>query len=62
MLLLLTLLPLDVIPPSPTATAPVYPQQSHGFAAYLIGGFFALGVLILAAILLSIKPKRVTDR
>ena len=62
MLLLLTLLPLDVIPPSPAATAPVYPQQSHGFAAYLIGGFFALGVLILAAILLSIKPKRASGR
>jgi len=61
-LILFTLLPLDVIPPSPSATAAVYPQQSNGFAAYLVGGFFALGVLILAAILLSIKPGRVSGR
>ena len=49
---------LDVLPPTPTAGSEVYPQASHGFAAYLIGGFVGLGVLILAMILLSLKPKR----
>jgi hypothetical protein len=57
---ILGLLPLDVLPPSSAPpTSPVYPQQSHGFAAYIIGGFIGLGVLILAMILLSMKPKRV---
>ena len=37
----------------------VFPQQSHGFAAYIVGGFIGLGVLIVAMILLSLKPKRV---
>jgi hypothetical protein len=52
---------LDVLPPSPTATgsgSEVYPQASHGFAAYFIGGFVGLGVILLAMILLSMKPKR----
>ncbi len=56
----LLLIPLDVLPPSaaPPSTA-VYPQESHGFAAYIVGGFLGLGLLILAMILLSLKPKRV---
>ena len=63
MLDLLLLLPLDVLPPSPSSTgAPVYPQQGNGIAAYLVGGFFGLGILILAMILLSLKPKRATGR
>ena len=51
---------LDVPPPSPTTGAgpEVFPQASHGFAAYIIGGFVGLGVIILAMILLSLKPKR----
>ena len=56
----LLLMPLDVLPPSSAPPSPgVYPQQSHGFAAYIIGGFIGLGVLIVAMILLSLKPKRV---
>ena len=52
---------LDVLPPSPTTTgsgSEVYPQAGNGFAAYLIGGFFGLGVIIVAMILLSLRPKR----
>jgi hypothetical protein len=59
--LLVELIVLDVLPPTPTATGPgseVYPEASHGFAAYIIGGFFGLGVLIVAMILISLKPKR----
>ena len=42
-----------------TATpTPVYPQQGNGLAASLVGGFFGLGILVLAAILLSLKPRR----
>jgi hypothetical protein len=59
--LLVELILLDVLPPSPTATGPgseVYPQVSHGFAAYIIGGFVGLGLIVLTMVLLSIKPKR----
>jgi hypothetical protein len=58
---LLALIPLDVLPPTaaPTASgAEVYPRQGQGFAAYVLGGFFALGVIILAMVLLGLKPKR----
>ena len=58
---LLFLIPLDVLPPtaSPTASgSAVYPQQGQGFAAYVVGGFFGLGVIILAMVLLGLKPKR----
>ena len=51
---------LDVVAPSPTSTGAgpeVYPQGSHGFAAYLVGGFVGIGVLVLVMILLSLKPK-----
>ena len=59
--LLVVLILLDVLPPSPTATgvgSEVPPQVSHGLAAYIIGGFVGLGVIILAMVLLSLKPKR----
>lgn len=59
---LLVLIPLDVLPPtaSPTGSGPaVYPRQGQGFAAYVVGGFFGLGVIILAMVLLGLKPKRV---
>jgi hypothetical protein len=59
--LLVELILLDVLPPSPTATgagSETSPQVSHGFAVYLIGGFVGLGVIILAMVLLSLKPKR----
>ena len=56
----LGLIPLDVLPPaSASPSTAVYPQQSHGFAASIIGGFIGVGVLIVAMILLSLKPKRV---
>jgi hypothetical protein len=58
--LILGLLPLDIPPPSPSAGstgAPVGPVRSSGFAA-MIGGFFALGLIILAGVLISLKPKR----
>ena len=60
-LIVCELFPLDVLLGSPTASPPpaVYPRQSHGFAAYILGGFFGLGILILAARLLTMKPKRV---
>jgi hypothetical protein len=52
-----------VLPPSanPT-TGAVYPRQSSGFAAGVIGGFLALGILMLAMFLLNLKPKRVNRR
>ena len=57
LLLLWTLIPLD-LPPSQTPGGPVYPQQSSGFAAYIVGGFIGLGVLIVVTIWISAKPKR----
>jgi hypothetical protein len=58
---LLVLIPLDVLPPTASPAGPgsaVYPQQGQGFAAYVVGGFFGLGVIILAMVLLGLKPKR----
>jgi hypothetical protein len=58
---ILALIPLDVLPPTATPTGSgtaVYPRQGQGFAAYLVGGFFGLGVIILAMVLLNLKPKR----
>lgn len=46
------------LPPTPTpSTVPTYPVRSNGFAAYIVGGFFALGLLILAMVFISLKPK-----
>lgn len=50
----LTLVPLDVT----ASPAPVYPSRSSGMAASLIGGFFGLALVVLAAILLGTKPRR----
>lgn len=59
----LVLLPFEVVPPSAAPSAGgVYPQQGNGFAAYIVGGFFGLGILILATVLLSMKPKRVDPK
>lgn len=58
---LLVLIPLDVLPPTAAPSRPgseVYPSQGQGFAAYVVGGFFGLGILILAMVLLGLKPKR----
>ncbi len=37
---------------------PVYPSQGGGFAAYIVGGFFGLGILILFMIWTSRRPRR----
>jgi hypothetical protein len=50
---------LDVLPPSRSAQSSVDPVGSHGFAAYIIGGFFALGLLVLITLLLGRRPKSV---
>jgi hypothetical protein len=43
-------------PPSPSAsTTQVAPN--YGFAAYLVGGFFALGLIVLITIVLRQRPK-----
>lgn len=63
-MVILDLIPLDAWPqqPTPTPTSAVYPRQSQGFAAYVVGGVFALGLLILAMVLLNLRPKRTTRR
>jgi hypothetical protein len=57
---LLTLVPLDVLlqPPTPISSPAVYPRGSQGFAAYVIGGFIGLGILLVAMALLNRRPKR----
>ena len=58
---LLVLIPLDVLPPTAGPSdsgSAVYPSRGQGFAAYIVGGFFGLGILILAMVLLGLKPKR----
>jgi hypothetical protein len=56
---ILTLVPLDATP----AQHPVSPaNQGNGFAAYILGGFFGLGLLVVAMVLISLKPKRVDPR
>ena len=59
-MIVLQLLPLDVTSnaPSPTPPGPAYPRGSQGFAAYIIGGFIGLGILVLAMALLNRRPKR----
>ena len=55
---LVTLVPLDATA-IPRVQDPVSPTgQGNGFAASIIGGFFALGLIILAAVLICLKPKR----
>jgi len=56
---LVELVLLDVRPPSPSAQSSVDPVGTHGFAAYMIGGFFALGLLVLITLLLGRRPKSV---
>ncbi len=54
----LGLIPLDL--PSPSAQpGGVPPQGSNGFAAGIVGGFIGLGIIVMAAVLVSLKPKRV---
>jgi hypothetical protein len=60
LMIVLQLIPLDALPnqPSPTPPTAVYPRGSQGFAAYIIGGFIGLGILVLAMALLNRRPKR----
>lgn len=53
LVLLEVLAPLDA---TPTAQ-PVYANGSNGFASYILGGMFVLGVLVLFMIWTSRKPK-----
>ena len=62
-MVVLALIPLDALPQQPSPTPPAaYPQGSQGFAAYLVGGFFGLGILVLAMVLLNHRPKRLDRR
>lgn len=54
----LGLLPLDVPPLSPSPGSGVQPQGGNGFAASIVGAFFGLGIIVLATILISLKPRR----
>jgi hypothetical protein len=56
---LLTLVPLDATPIATAVQEPVSPSgQGNGFAASILGGFFGLGLIVLAAVLVSLRPKR----
>jgi hypothetical protein len=56
---LLTLVPLDATPIATAVQEPVSPGgRGNGFAASILGGFFGLGLIVLAAVFISLKPKR----
>ena len=57
---LFTLTPLNALlqQPTPVSSPAVYPSQSQGFAALIIGGFIGLSILLLAMALLNRRPKR----
>jgi hypothetical protein len=57
-MIVLALVPLDVLldPPTPTPSA-AYPARAPGRGAYIFGGFFGLGIIVLAMALLKL-PKR----
>ncbi len=58
LMVVLALVPLDVLPEAPTPTpSPAHPGQAPGRGAYLLGGFFGLGIIVLAMVLLRL-PKR----
>jgi hypothetical protein len=58
LMVVLALVPLDVLPEAPTPTpSAAYPPQAPGRGAYLLGGFFGLGIIVLAMVLLRL-PKR----
>lgn len=54
-MIMLALLPLDTLPPTPAPSGP--PPHMPGRGAYLLGGFFGLGIIVLAMVLLRF-PKR----
>jgi hypothetical protein len=60
-LLWVWLLPLGLIPLDTPGNSPapaVYPSQGSGFAHYIVGGFFGLGILILFMRWTSRRPRR----
>ena len=57
-MVVLALMPLDMLPDLPTPTpSTAYPGQAPGRGAYIFGGFFGLGIIVLAMVLLRL-PKR----
>jgi hypothetical protein len=54
-MIMLALIPLDVLLPTPSPSA--LPRQVPGRGAYILGGFFGLGIIVLAMVLLRF-PKR----
>jgi hypothetical protein len=58
---LFTLVPLDVLlqAPTPTSSPAVSPSGGQGFAAYMIGGFIGLSILLIAMALLNRRPRRI---
>ena len=54
-MIMLALIPMDVLLPTPMPSAP--PRQVPGRGAYILGGFFGLGIIVLAMVLLRF-PKR----
>ena len=60
---LLAAVVLDVLVPSPSAGATVDPTaDSYGFAASILGGFFALGLLVLIILLFNRRPRSVRNK
>lgn len=47
-----------LVPLEGSSPAPVYPAQSSGFAAWIVGGFFGLGILVLFMVWTSRRPRR----
>jgi hypothetical protein len=60
LMVVLAFIPLDVLPDAPTPTpSAAYPGQAPGRGAYLFGGFFGLGIIVLAMVLLRLpKPTK----
>jgi hypothetical protein len=54
-MIMLVVLPLDTLPPTPSPSGP--PAHMPGRGAYILGGFFGLGIIVLAMVLLRF-PKR----
>jgi hypothetical protein len=58
LIFVLALVPLDLLPEAPTPTpSAASPGQAPGRGAYILGGFFGLGIIVLAMVLLRL-PKR----
>lgn len=58
----LSLVPLDATPPAPVQDPAFAGNSGNGFAAAILGGFFGLGLLVLAMLLITLKPKRAHPR